>query len=476
MKRYEDEGISSELSPEAVQNQVERILGSEKFARSKRLRSLLRFTVQQTLQGHADTLKEYVIGTEVLKKPDTYDPRRDSLVRVLASRLRVKLKEYYNDGGSDDPLVIEFPKGKYVPRFQRREQLQTEIEKKLRARNASSQGKFLLTRVSKETLAEAAQHFEEAIEADPGWPPAHEGLAVVTAFQAFLGFRKPREAWPIVRTQAETTLQSDEMSADAHLCLGMVSAFYEWHWREAESHFQKAIERDSYSGAPHLWRALACLLPLGRTAEAQDDLAKARELAPTPMLDEGYALALYFSQRYEDVLKPEERRPQAHSTDGLMPWARACALAALGRTGEAIETLEHSQAEHSHAEHSHAEHSRELPPPAAATLAYLYGLNGQPDRAREILSTLRSRHEQGEWIGHYPLAIAHLGMGETNEALTAIQEAVRERESWVVYLQCDPRLQSLRDSPKFAGFVRRVMMTEGEAAAAEQNTSGTPDE
>src|SRR5579872_7302524 len=121
VKRYDDQPVSNDLSPEAVQNQVERILGSEKFARSKRLRSLLRFTVMQTLEGHADTLKEYVIGTEVLKKPDTYDPRRDSLVRVLASRLRVKLKEYYNDGGSEDPLVIEFPKGKYVPRFQRRE-------------------------------------------------------------------------------------------------------------------------------------------------------------------------------------------------------------------------------------------------------------------------------------------------------------------------------------------------------------------
>src|SRR5260221_6276375 len=118
--------MPEELSPEVIEAEVERILASEKFARSKRLHSLLRFTVTQTLQGHADTLKEYVIGTEVLKKPDSYDPRRDSLVRVLASRLRVKLKEYYNDGGSEDPLVIEFPKGKYVPRFQRREQLQTE--------------------------------------------------------------------------------------------------------------------------------------------------------------------------------------------------------------------------------------------------------------------------------------------------------------------------------------------------------------
>ena len=92
MSRYESFSLSDDLSPEAIQAEVERILGSEKFSRSARLRSLLRFTVTQTLQGNANILKEYVIGTEVLNKPESYDPRSDSLVRVLASRLRVKLR------------------------------------------------------------------------------------------------------------------------------------------------------------------------------------------------------------------------------------------------------------------------------------------------------------------------------------------------------------------------------------------------
>src|ERR1700722_1656208 len=153
MSRYEKVAIPEELTPEAIHTEVERILASEKFARSKRLRTLLRFTVAQTLEGHADMLKEYVIGTEVLKKPDSYDPRSDSLVRVLASRLRVKLKEYYSDGGSEDPLVIEFPKGKYVPKFERRDQLQSDVERRLRARNAYSQGRFRAARLTAEALA-----------------------------------------------------------------------------------------------------------------------------------------------------------------------------------------------------------------------------------------------------------------------------------------------------------------------------------
>ena len=456
MKRYDDESISSELSPEAVQNQVERILGSEKFARSKRLRSLLRFTVQQTLQGHADTLKEYVIGTEVLKKPDSYDPRRDSLVRVLASRLRVKLKEYYNDGGSDDPLVIEFPKGKYVPRFQRREQLQTEMEKKLRARNASSQGKFLMTRLSEQTLAEAARHFEEAIEADASWPTAHEGLAIVSAIQGFLDLRRPREVWPQVRAQAEAALHLDEMSADAHLALGMVSALYEWRWRDAESHFQRAIERDSYSGAGHLWHALGSLLPLGKPGEVQDELAKAHELAPAPFLDEGSALALYFLEKDQDILSREGRRPAASAMASVMEWIRACALAETGRAAEALESLERTY-------HENPQNAR-----IAATVAYLSGVTGQADRGREILARLESRRQEGEWIGSYMIAVAHAGLGNQNEALSAIQDAVRDREPWVVYLQLDPRFRTLRELPKFAGFVRRVMMTEGESVNVEQ--------
>jgi Tfp pilus assembly protein PilF len=448
MSRYDKSEVYQELSPEAIQSEVERILASEKFARSKRLRSLLRFTVAQTLQGNAETLKEYVIGTEVLKKPDSYDPRSDSLVRVLASRLRVKLKEYYNDGGSDDPLVIEFPKGKYVPRFQRREQLQTEIEKKLRARNACSQGKFLLTRLNEATLAEAAQHFEEAIEADPAWPSAHEGLASVYALQAFLGFRRPREVWPLVRAQAEAALQLDEMSAGAHLCLGMVCALYEWRWRDAESHFQKAIERDSYSGAGHLWRALAYLLPLGKSAEAQQELAKARELAPAALLEEGCALALYFSEQYEDALSKMNR-----AEPSLPLWVarlRARVLAALGRTAEAITLLEDLR--------------RQEPDriAIAVDLAGLYASTGEMEKARELLAGLRERRALGAWISYYDMACIEMALDNRNETLTLLQEALREKEPAIVFLALDPRFNLLRSTPKYASLLRRIMLTDGE--------------
>jgi tetratricopeptide (TPR) repeat protein len=449
MSRYDKTDVLQELSPEAIQSEVERILTSEKFARSKRLRSLLRFTVAQTLQGNADTLKEYVIGTEVLKKPDSYDPRSDSLVRVLASRLRVKLKEYYSDGGSDDPLVIEFPKGKYVPRFQRREQLQTEIEKKLRARNACSQGKFLMSHLSETALNAAAERFEEAIEADPSWPAPHEGLATVYAMQAFLGFRRPRETWPLARAQAEATLQLDEMSSEAHIVLGLVCGLYEWRWHDAESHLQKAIERDAFSGAGRLWRALAYLLPLAKTAEARQELDRARELAAAPLMQEGEALALYLSERYEDALK-QISEIESGSLPGWLAPLRARLLASLGRSAEAIALLEEGDREHPGNVSIQVE------------LACVYAISGQTGQARAQLAALREKRASGMWISNCDMASIEAALEERNEALALLHEALREKEPVLAYLALDPRFQTLRTQPKYAALLRRIMLTDAE--------------
>ena len=73
------------------------------FVQSDRLGRFLRFTVETTLAGEAETLKEYVIGTEVYERNSSYHPSEDSIVRSEARRLRNKLKEYYDSVGKDDP-------------------------------------------------------------------------------------------------------------------------------------------------------------------------------------------------------------------------------------------------------------------------------------------------------------------------------------------------------------------------------------
>src|SRR5437870_4424576 len=107
---------------ESVRLQVEKILRSEGFARSERLSRFLRYTVDQSIDGKASQLKEYVLGVEVFDKDSSFDPRIDTLVRVEARRLRTALSTYYAAAGHDDPILIEYPKGSYAPVFQHRRQ------------------------------------------------------------------------------------------------------------------------------------------------------------------------------------------------------------------------------------------------------------------------------------------------------------------------------------------------------------------
>ena len=99
-----------------VRAELDRILASEVFARSERLSSFLRFIVERTLSGDAESLKEQVIAIELYGKDPAFDTAADPIVRVDARRLRDKLREYYASAG-DAALVISVPKGGYTPVF-----------------------------------------------------------------------------------------------------------------------------------------------------------------------------------------------------------------------------------------------------------------------------------------------------------------------------------------------------------------------
>lgn len=111
-------------SPEEVRAQVDKILASRQFARSERLCRFLRFCVEQTLEEKGDQLKEQLVGVEVFDRKGDYDPRTDPIVRVEAMRLRSKLKAYYTSAGRPDCILVELPKGAYVPAFRIRNTVQ----------------------------------------------------------------------------------------------------------------------------------------------------------------------------------------------------------------------------------------------------------------------------------------------------------------------------------------------------------------
>lgn len=98
----------------AARGQLTRMLAHPLFSQSERLGRFLKYVVEESLTGGSRRLNQFVIGIEVFDRDESFDPAIDSIVRVEAGRLRGKLLEYYNDGGSQDPVVIDLPKGRYA--------------------------------------------------------------------------------------------------------------------------------------------------------------------------------------------------------------------------------------------------------------------------------------------------------------------------------------------------------------------------
>ena len=64
-------------------------------------------------EHRGEPLSEYAVAIDVLGKAEDFDPRTDSTVRVQISRLRAKLKEFYEHRGEQFPLKLSIPVGRH---------------------------------------------------------------------------------------------------------------------------------------------------------------------------------------------------------------------------------------------------------------------------------------------------------------------------------------------------------------------------
>jgi hypothetical protein len=121
-------GASSAPSAAAIREQLKRLLAHSLFTNSKRYPVLLAYTVEQTLLGHANELKERTIGVEAFGREPTYDVNIDPVVRTTAAEVRKRLIQYYYNTDHAGELIIELPLGSYVPSFREPVVLQVSIQ------------------------------------------------------------------------------------------------------------------------------------------------------------------------------------------------------------------------------------------------------------------------------------------------------------------------------------------------------------
>jgi adenylate cyclase len=107
----------SGLPLDKVREQLGRVLASPEFHATDKMRDFLRYVVEERLAGRSHRLKGYTIAVNVFGRSEDFDATNDPIVRIQAGRLRRALERYYLVGGVSDPILIDIPKGRYIPRF-----------------------------------------------------------------------------------------------------------------------------------------------------------------------------------------------------------------------------------------------------------------------------------------------------------------------------------------------------------------------
>jgi len=80
---------------------------------------------------------------------------------------------------------------------------------------------------------------------------------------------------------------------------------------------------------------------------------------------------------------------------------------------------------------------------------------GQEEDAREYLKELEGRAEQGFSIGRW-IASVYAALGEGDEAMKWLDQAVDHRDPAVFHAMTDPFFRDFREDPRFLRVMRRI--------------------
>jgi TolB-like protein len=306
------------------------------------------------------------------------------------------------------------------------------------------QGRFHSRERTSDGFKRSIVCFEQAIALDGASAAAHAGLADTYTLIADYGFLESSECMRKARSAAERALELDPLSADAHASRGLILTLHDWHWEEAGAAFERAIEINPAYEPAHHWYGIDHLAMLGRFEEASEHLEIAIKLDPlASILFSGRAYLHLLCRRYDralalyaEMLEGDPSLFKAYTSSGRV-------YIQMGMYRKAIVMLERGR-----------ELAGDLPNILGA-LGQAYGLAGDQAAARRMLQRLHEISGTAHVLSS-AYALAHLGLGEKDAALTWLERCLDRREPTAVGLKVHPAFDGLRDEPRFQALLDRI--------------------
>jgi tetratricopeptide (TPR) repeat protein len=432
------------VPPDQIDSALARIVASAPFHRSPRHQRLLRHLVANALAGNARALKEALVAHEVFGRPlASFDPARDTIVRVEARRLRQRLERYYATEGRDDRLEIRLPVGSYVPAIFRRETHSPAATR--RAQDLTERGEYLLRQpLSQANLEQARERFDAALHESPAYVPALVGLGRAWFNLAIGWYVEPRPAAEHAAEALRHALALDAGHAVAHALLGAIKHQFEYDWPAARANFERAVALAPDQAFVH--SAYGChLYSRGEFDAAERELKIARRLDPHYANARMHMVNLRIAQgrladaqaEVDALLDIAPDNMPALGLRGLIAQLRGDAAAAVALFRRVCELA--------------PDH-----PNAHASLASALALAGDRAGAEAVLQELTRRFGHAT-LSPYVLAIAAVRSGRVDDAFALLEDGLARHDPSMMLLRTDPCFAGLHADPRWHALLARLV-------------------
>ena len=308
------------------------------------------------------------------------------------------------------------------------------------AHDSYLRGRFYL---SEDLGRKAMDEFNRAISSDPTYAPAYAGLADTYSLAGLVYSLPPREAFPRAEAAAKKALELDEELADAHAALGYIELVYDLDWAASDGEFHRALSLNPNAAVAYECVAVR-LAALGRRDEAIAAIRRALDCDPlSPELNAVLGWILYFARKYDQAIKQLETTLELNPEFGT---ARIFLGQAYEQTGQYDLAIAQFQKMKTDSQGS---------PTALAALAHTYAVAGKAEAARKTLEETKVLSRRTPLPPSFVAAV-YAGLGQKAEAFVNLKKAFAERDSFLIYVNVDPRYDPLHSDPRFQDLVRRI--------------------
>jgi tetratricopeptide (TPR) repeat protein len=298
--------------------------------------------------------------------------------------------------------------------------------------------------VSNSNLNLVTRHFRDAIDLDPGNAAAFAGLSNVLIAEGLLGRVNAPLAYASAKAAMERAFEIDPEQPEAKCAEAWCKMVSLRDWRGARRGFDEALNHPARSTGPMLGRALLHIAEQSWQG-ASDLLLEAVGRNQLSVI----AIAFYSWSVY---LAGESERALYQVSQ----------IRASGRSGhvlDAVEALATIQIEEPDAQIARIEALAASSPRhdvVRGALGYVYAVNGQSERARQLLDTMTmpTRHRLGD--EPYSVALILIGLKENQKAVHWLEKSYQGGSFWSLGFRSDPILETLRNDPHFRQFMSKV--------------------